>query len=133
MIFVNNVPEMMDSPPAPVYPNSNYYAAKMATSVISQVGALAGRPHTESKTCKCFIFWMCITPQAHLLALEHLKPYMHAPLVHSPTHTGPGPVAAGQRQRRRRVEPGKHGGKLLQGMHGTEELQQGKEVGTRVQ
>ncbi|PNW83456.1 hypothetical protein CHLRE_05g242750v5 [Chlamydomonas reinhardtii] len=36
VIFVNNVPEMMDSPPAPVYPNSNYYAAKMATSVISQ-------------------------------------------------------------------------------------------------
>ncbi|KAG2444993.1 hypothetical protein HYH02_008863 [Chlamydomonas schloesseri] len=36
VIFVNNVPEMMDYPPSPVYPNSNYYAANLATSVISQ-------------------------------------------------------------------------------------------------
>ena len=42
IIFVNNVPEMMDSPPYPIYPNSNSYAANMATSVISQVGAPAG-------------------------------------------------------------------------------------------
>ncbi|KAG2444995.1 hypothetical protein HYH02_008865 [Chlamydomonas schloesseri] len=36
VIFVNNVPPMMDGPPYPVYPNSNYYAANLATSVISQ-------------------------------------------------------------------------------------------------
>ncbi|KAG2430932.1 hypothetical protein HXX76_009902 [Chlamydomonas incerta] len=36
VIFVNNVPPMMDGAPYPVYPNSNYYAAKMAVSAISQ-------------------------------------------------------------------------------------------------